>query len=581
MSDLSKLSDEELTSLYNKAKVKEISKSANQSSGWDALKWLGESALGVATGVGEALNPLAAPRGLEVLGKAIVSESGGPLDRLSQANSKKTFFESGRIDQVAPIGRSLIQKGVEETKELFGGNDARPLVDIYDQEVSAQNKFNETVGETSRNVGEIGAGLLGLAQGGYALAKKAPAAIKTVRGWIGEAPKAIDKLDESAQGLGSVARKGPQKILREMTGPLPEKVEGAIINRTNNVRKILQDPNSETKIYDSVIKMRDNLADTDRLLTGALKEFRTALHSNKETLFDSTPVLEILEDFSKNRTLSGGKSIIDPDEAAMLAKYRDMLSNPVKSGRGVKASNSVTVGDVVKIMDKMDGDLQPLYNRTDMSPKLLRVKEARDALDAGLADIYPNYKEAKVLFKSFKDGSDAIRGKIESSGAESFLANLFGQNKTEMQLAVESTLNQAEEAAKSLQKLNPDFTTGFKAADAAANKAMSKIQTMASEIKAPKAQDFLNDLADKIAARRLKSFSDKDADEVNRLVKAYVQPRANVAQGAGSALFAMIGYKATGSTTAGGVMGYAGGKAARGLAELALNNVAKDRYDND
>jgi hypothetical protein len=188
MSDLSKLSDEELTSLYNKAKVKEISKSANQSSGWDALKWLGESALGVATGVGEALNPLAAPRGLEVLGKAIVSESGGPLDRLSQANSKKTFFESGRIDQVAPIGRSLIQKGVEETKELFGGNDARPLVDIYDQEVSAQNKFNETVGETSRNVGEIGAGLLGLAQGGYALAKKAPAAIKTVRGWSGESP---------------------------------------------------------------------------------------------------------------------------------------------------------------------------------------------------------------------------------------------------------------------------------------------------------------------------------------------------------------------------------------------------------
>jgi hypothetical protein len=86
------ISDDEMTELENRvkpvdrapmlAKMAEEDKNATQS----LPKEIGRQVAGTAYGLVEGLNPLNIPRGLETLGRAVVTERGGPLERLAAAN---------------------------------------------------------------------------------------------------------------------------------------------------------------------------------------------------------------------------------------------------------------------------------------------------------------------------------------------------------------------------------------------------------------------------------------------------------------------------------------------------------------
>lgn len=445
---------------------------------------------------------------------------------------------------------------------------------IYEQEKQSQEDYNkEFLPKYSSEAGELGAGLVGLASMARSAYKNIPKAVSKAKSLVGILPQVDDAIEVAAEG-----RKGGAKILREMTGALPDRIEKAILERTAKIRNMLTNPGAESNVYDSVTNLRSNLDQTEGILFDSLKQFRQAIGKNNKDSFDTSPILKMFSDFRKNSSLNRGVSVLDQKDTSTIARFENMLMNP--KGKTGKPSNEVTVGDVVKIMDELDNKLQPYYQGKDSSPVMRHLIEVRRELDSGLAGLYPSYKETKTLFDGFVNDASLIKRKIDSTGAESFLSNIFGQNKTELQGQVESTLNLAEETVKSLGKLSPEVNTSSLSpkTESSVQAAITKIKENAAKIKSPKAQEFLDDLADKLAARRLKNFTDKDADEVNRLVQAYVTPRVKIAENAGTAIAGFLGNK-MGGPVAGGVAALVGRGLSGGIADIASTAMAKNRYN--
>lgn len=547
---------------------------------WESLKRGGESfvkgAVGVATGVGEAMNPLAIPNSLEVLARAPFQDVDQSKDFTSRIGErfekarKSAWLPEARIEQIAPG----IRTGVRAVGQLATGEIPK-LGSIYSEEVGKQEAFKESLPAGSQEAGEIGTGLLSLGM----LAKQGITAIKTLAGKAkGLKPPAdiVKRADEALSNLGAIERKGPQKVLREMTGPLPVEIENAIINRTSNVQAILNDPNAKNSVFESVEGLRKNLADAKELIGQSVGNFRRLLGQNNTTKFETDAVLDLLKQAKNDIKTASGNIVADAGDVNLINKYETLLKNPTLKTK--EARNFITVGDTIKIIDQLDADLQPFYTGKKYSVTLKNLSDLRKAMDGDLAQMYVPYKQVKGLYEQHLDSVNKIDSKIKSTGAESFLSNLYGANKTEAQLLVQDAIKQGNEAAKSLTELSKDITTGTRTLNKRAMDLVTQIREQAASVKMPDAKVFMDDLADKLAARRLTSLSDKDADEIQRLVNAYVGPRKAIAAGAGGTVLAALGLK-LGGYGGGAVGGYLGSKVAGGLADISLTAKAKRTYD--
>jgi hypothetical protein len=576
MPKLEHLSDDELDKLYqqslSKPKLENLSDdeldrlyqgSLQKKSGPGVGERLGKGVIGGTVGVAEAINPLNIPHNLEILGRAPfqdVNQNASLFDRISER------FQKAEKSSITPdIG---INKVIAPAlRAPFTRREGQSLSDAFKSEQASQNEFNSGDIKTGNELAQLGMGVYGLAgliKGAVKAAPKlagfAERAVKTVGSKAEEAIKSLSNVSENAV----LNAKDPSKLtkakllLDKIAGNLPDEVSKAIFERTENVKHLMNNP-EKASVMDTVQTIRKNIDDTENLIGSAVGEYKNFLRGKNDIRLDNSPLIDLINSMGNRTRLSGGENI-DPADIASLGKYYKLIQNPTKAQKLPR--NYITVGDTVKIIDQLDNDLQPFYHGTDTGPRMQNLSALRRAMDAGLEDKFPAFKETKVLYKQFQDNASLIRQKIDSTGAESFLANIYGANKTENRTLLKSLIDQGQESAQSLKNLSRSVKSGDRLNNMRFDKITNTIESAAENVKTKTGQEFLDQIAEKVAARRLNNFGDKDADQLDRLIRDYSKAYEAIGQTVGGAAGAVLGA---------GMMGAPGA----GVGTLAIGSAGK------
>lgn len=226
-----------------------------------------KKALGFAVGVGEAANSafgLGVPHAVESLGRAVFTESGGPLERL-QKGSENASIPQNRISDVAPMVRSLARKGAQEVKDVFGGPDAQPINEIYDEEVASQKSFNKDfTGQTSQDIGELTANSALMVKGLIDIAKAVPGGVKAVKQFSKQ--KAFDSLKPLGKRADKIIDSGRATEIGDQL------LRDKIVTAGASYKTILKRVNSKLNEYGEKIghfaKIADDAVSRDGSLRG-------------------------------------------------------------------------------------------------------------------------------------------------------------------------------------------------------------------------------------------------------------------------------------------------------------------------
>src|ERR1051325_10547814 len=133
---------------------------------------------GIAQGAAEALNPAAIPRGIETLGRAIFTESGNPLQRLSKA-------EEHSIIPAPTIGEQAA--GIRALPSLLPGG--KSYLDTLKEEQNIQKEYEGGLkGQALGQIAAIAPSLLSLVKsGGKIVAKtisKSPGLVGSIENFV-------------------------------------------------------------------------------------------------------------------------------------------------------------------------------------------------------------------------------------------------------------------------------------------------------------------------------------------------------------------------------------------------------------
>jgi len=113
-------------------------------------------------------------------------------------------------------------------------------------------------------------------------------------------------------------------------------------------------------------------------------------------------------------------------------------------------------------------------------------------------------------------------------GAESFVANLFGRNKTEQRILIDRLMDKGNQTVSAFEKSVKD-ANNISSKNKSYNDAIVNLRDKVKDIKFKEGQDLMNEIADKAMARRLADVSDKDADVTRNLINQYVQSEVEAA----------------------------------------------------
>jgi hypothetical protein len=516
-------------------------------------------ATGAAVGAAEAMNPLnlaSIPHVAETLGRAAALEESDPklgflgnIKNRIQKGSEHAFIPDPDLSinrVIAPGIRAAIETPFSE----------KSLSENFKSEQESQNRFNSGDLKTGNDLAQTAAGLYGLASLTKSAVKTAPklagfaeSAIKTVGSKADEAMKSLQSITESS----TLNAQDPSKLVKakllldKIAGNLPDEVSKAIFARTEQVKQLMNNP-EKASVFETAKEIRSHVDNTENLIGGAVGEYKEFLRHKNDIRLDNAPLVEMIEGFKQKNTLGSGETL-SPSANASLDNVERLISNPTPATRTPR--NYITVGDTVKIMDQLDAELQPYYNGTDRSPAMLNKLRLRQAMDGALEDKFPAFKETKILYKQFQDNATLIRSRIDNTNAESFLSNIYGANKTENRALLKSLVDQGQEAAASLQRLSKTVKSGDSATNMRFTAITDGIESAAEKVKVRSGQEFLDQIADKVAARRLKSFGDKDADELDRLIRDYAKYYETYGKTIGGAAGSILGAKTAGIAGAG------------------------------
>jgi hypothetical protein len=607
--DLKQLSDDELLQLAaeEESMLSKVGKTAGKLAG------------GVGMGIAEAVNPLAIPHGIETLVRAPFETTPEgtpfykqPIVALEQA-SKNSFTAPNRLDDVAVALRTA-GRGLYNT--VTGGD--QKLTDIYDQERYGQEKvFDDTAFQIGKTSGELGTAIVSLgsaAKGGIVglreLTPKVADKIMKLRG-LKDIPiaeklnvagkKSLDIVDSGLEKLGLLERpqtysKQAQELTKDLLGQVTPEVADAIFTRSDKVEQALNGGPQSRELFSDVKKLRDHIDATQENMGDLIEGYKTLIRSNTETSVPTRGYVQMLSKSRNGLKLESGQTVLKPGDAEVLAKYRAMLLGPKKVRELVKSdileggsfdemlslmtpqqknatinmllqdipadkvinTKELSVSDVSKIIDSMDDDLKGFYkgNSDKVSGQVLsKLAQIRSELKGHLHNLVPGYGDADGLYKNYIETANSIRSKIDGLQGESFLANIFGQNKSEARELFTDLVNQGKLFSEAAKKIDShpvgltfkDLGEADKAVDL-----INKIRTNAEKAQFKPAQDFLNDIATKIAARQLHDSSvgtmrDVRADRIRELVQRYTNERVKK----GEAIGATIGGLFSGSGSLG------------------------------
>jgi len=595
---------------------------------------------GLGYGIVDALNPINAPQGLEVLARAPfqeVDQSKGFIDRTAERFSKAQ--ESAWLPNAQEIGAGL-RTGFDIAKEGKFPS-IKEVKDLYKKEKAIQGLPSEVYPEfgAGKAVGEVGTGaiqlLMGAAQGVKSISKipEVSRDIATKLGLLKKAQATIDAfkipkttakefaaeaLKEAGLSRQSIDKaKTAQKLANDLLGEVAPEVGDALFNRTQKVESLLRGGRDAQSLYPEVQSLRKTIDDSNELAGQTVGAYRDFIKQTSDIRISTAGLVKQLSSVANELKTESGISTITPADQYLIAKYKYLLSAP-KKARGVlkedlvnsgsfdeiidqlnpkeKASflnslvkdvpedallktKDIPISDALKISDAADKDLQGFYaGRVQGNPSravMAAVAGMRNKIKANLHDKFPAYGQADEAYTNMKNVGEQIKGKIESTGAESFLSNLFGVNKTEQRALLEEYINASKLTSKKLSEIRPGVSPGVHPLKNDFSELANQLRSRAEASSYIDSKEFLNSVADKITARKLSLVSssgmaDFPADKIERLSRKYAEEAAAIAESragkAGGSAFGFIGGLLGGAGgafagKAGGVPGMIGGSA--------------------
>jgi hypothetical protein len=556
------------------------------------FKTIGESAgkiaAGSAIGAAELANPLSAPHGIETLGRAAYKYATTPksfFDSISEGD-KESVTAPMTLRQVAPIIRTLVTKGYQGAKGAVTGDSSENLADIYDREVAAQEKFQgDPFVQNSQTATELGGAALSIGALARDLAK-APAITQTLTKLKGLSAL---KNTEIKEGLNLSILKKSSELQRKLLGDLPKELQTALYQNTKEVRDLLSGSAESRSALSTVQKIRESLKNNFELLGDSVGEFRKALATDRPDSFDTSLLVKKIDGFLSSQTLSGGEAVLEPRETGTLLKFKKLLQNtrldPVENPKGLP-SKEFDTRDAAIMIDKIDDYLknQGYYEGKNVTSMNKNLFEIRDSIDSELANKYPAFKEMKLRYKDFIENYRQVSSRIDGLGAEGFVNNLFGKNKTETRQLLEGLLNRGDETKNAFRNVVKD-SDNISSTNKLYNDAIVNLKTKADNINFVSGKEVMNEIANKAMARKLAEISDPAADHLRSLIDSYVlrnqQKISGAIQTAGATTGMFIGNKA-GSPAMGSIVGWlmsqGASKFAQGIAEPILQDRAQKMY---
>lgn len=462
---------------------------------------------GAAIGAAELVNPVSGPGSIERLlrgGYKYATTPKGLAQSFEEAD-KESFFPQGTLRQIAPIGRALVRKG-------FGGDQS--IADIYDEEVAAQEAFqgdplvqgSQTTTELLGAAGSIAQlALKGLPKMGQALTK-----LRGLKAMKDPASKVSLTTKELAEA---------DRLQAQLLGDLGPELRKSLHENTAQVKALFEGPSEGRSVMSTVDNVRDSLSKNQELLGSTIREFRSAITSKNPKKFDTSILSEMLNDFKKSQTLSGGQSVMTPQEMRTLESFQTLLKNSGKKG----SQYTFDTRDATVMIDKLDDYLnaQGYYKGDNITHFNRKASDLRKAMDADVAAMYPAYKEMKLHYSDFLNNYGQIQKKIEGLGAEGFVANMHGRNKSEVRQLFENTLNKGQETVDAFHRAALD-ADNVSSTNQAYNNVLASLRGKAKDIKFQSGKTVMQEIADKAMARRLADVSDKDADVIRDLVNKHI-----------------------------------------------------------
>lgn len=602
---------------------------------------------GAAVGIAEAVNPLQIPRAVETLGRAgygAVMDDRGPeegyldfLGRQLGEASASAVSPDLSIRRIAPDVRTGITKAIEEGLDLATGQDlARPYLDIQKEEIKSQEGLSNIPGfEAGEITGEIGTAAASL----YPVLRQGPKYLTNLaKRFSKKSPQEIIKAEESLANQLNVGQQGKpyidqaQVLQREILGEISPEIQDAIYKRSENVERLLNDPAASRNTQAVVLEIRNQIDDTEKLLGDMNGAFREVLASNNNPQFKTDGIASQIGKRINREKMSSGDQVLSNRELAKIGDYKELLAGrrprfeqvledpqaaqllkaqgkdpSVLQERSLTvgevdegfpylrdaywseeiATRQLTAGDLVRIIDKADSDLDAFYkgrSGTKMQRKTLQmIGDIRRWADNALAEKYPAYKSVKTEYAGFKNVADNVRKKIDSPNAESFLANIYNKNKTEYRGQVEDLINYAKRSADRMVELSDEVRSGKQLVDDDVKDLVQNIREFSKTMKMEEGRAFLNEIADIKAAEALRTTkfggqSDFPSDRINRLVQQHVKKREGVGQKIGATIgglmSALSGQYMAAPLVAGG-SAYLGGK----VAAVGAQASALRKYD--
>jgi hypothetical protein len=274
------------------------------------LKEIARQTAGTAYGVGEAVSPVNLPKGLEILGRAVLTESGGPFERLQKASEKSVI--PGQ-EEVAAGLRALVPDE---------GESGMPFRERYKREMQAQEELiPEVAAPEGRLLGNFATALYGLIRGGQAVAKS-----PKVRGLLGKISKATP--DEPLPKPGAVAEGIPDEAL---------KVAQADDLVPDEAAKALQVEEPKQGL----------IAKVEELKAGALDDFDNVPQTSKIQKADPTPKPTI-----QDKAIANARKVSAPEASADDVAYFKKYQERIRSGPSLdeNAPNPMS-NDVLQDLD--------------------------------------------------------------------------------------------------------------------------------------------------------------------------------------------------------------------------------------
>lgn len=363
----------------------------------DVAKSVGESAVGVAVGAGEALNPLGIPRGIETIGRAIFTESGSPGERLKKASESAVLPELRIGETVAPA----IRAGARGLIDLVTLNSPE-FAKKFEEEKASQKDFEKNIGETSIKAGELGAGIISLGALGKSGLKALGAGKK-----LGSIAKssAYQSLKPLGKAADRIVDQGRSQAIGEQL------LKDDIVTWGASYKDILTRTTSKLKEYgeqiDFFAKTADKAASADSSIRGI-------------------KVPDLIDDINKNvvRPLSSDPSTtnIAKQVSDWAVNLKDITKNQdLTFTRGQELKKSL---DAVKAQFGRGGDTLA----KEAFQKVYRIlnKKIEDGIDVALKKAAPsmtnNFKEVKEAYRNLADAKSFVSKAVARSEKNRFLS---------------------------------------------------------------------------------------------------------------------------------------------------------------